>query len=72
MRQVISNDTGKELKIDGSMKTDVSIYADGEGGVFLGMCWHELLILGSVVARIKPDKVQGLIESIQNASKDID
>jgi hypothetical protein len=72
MRQVISNDTGKELKVDGSMKTDVSIDADGEGGVFLGMCWHEILPLGSVVARIEPDKVQGLIESIQKASKDID
>jgi hypothetical protein len=72
MRQVISNDTGKELKVDGSMKTDVSIYADGEGGIFLGMCWHEMLNLGSVVARIEPDKVQGFIESIQKSSKDID
>jgi hypothetical protein len=72
MRQVISNDTGKELKLDGSMKTDVSIEADGEGGVFLSMCWHEMLTLGSAVARIKPDKVQGLIEAIQDASKDID
>jgi hypothetical protein len=72
MRQAISNDTGKELKMDGSMKTDISIDADGEGGVFLGMCWHEMLTLGSIVARIEPDKVQGLIESIKKASKDVD
>jgi hypothetical protein len=71
MRQVISNDTGKELKFD-DMRTDVSIDADGEGGVILGMCWHEILSLGSVAARIEPDKVQGFIEAIQKASKDID
>jgi hypothetical protein len=72
MRQVISNDTGKELNMDGNMKTDVSIDADGEGGIFLGIYWHEILTLGSVVARIKPDKVQGFIESIKTASEDID
>lgn len=71
MRQVISEDTGKEQKF-GNMKTDVSIDADGEGGVFLGMCWHEVMPLGSVMARIEPDKVQGFIESIQKASKDKD
>jgi hypothetical protein len=72
MRQVISNDTGKELKLDGSMKTDVSVDADGEGGIFLGMRWHEMVNLGSVVTRIKPDEVKVLIEAIKKASEDID
>jgi hypothetical protein len=72
MRQAISNDTDEVLEMDGSMKTDIGIGADGEGGIFLTMCWHEMLTLGSIVARIEPDKVQGFIESIKKASKDVD
>jgi hypothetical protein len=74
MRKVYSGDTGKELPMDGSsgFNTDVQIDADGEGGVFLSMCWHEMRTLGSCVARINPDKVPSLIKAIQDASEYID
>jgi hypothetical protein len=70
MRKAFSGDTGKEMDLN--MKTDVSIWADGEGGVFITMCWHEIKPMGSVVARIIPDKVPGLIKAIQEASEDVD
>lgn len=72
MRKVYSGDTNKEMPMDGRFKTDVQIDADGEGGVFLSMCWHEMRTLGSAIARINPDRVPLLIKAIQDASEDVD
>lgn len=74
MRKVYSKDTNEELPMDGNsdFRADVQVDADGEGGVFLSMCWHEMRTLGSVAVRIFPEQVPVLIKAIQDVSKNVD
>jgi hypothetical protein len=70
MRQLISNDTGKASTME--LNTDINIHADGDGGVFLDVCWHEKKELGSVAVHLTADKAQELIDTIQLKCKDVD
>lgn len=69
MRKMISNDTGKECI---PMKADVSFIANGEGGAFISMCWHEIRELGSVCVNIPAEKINSVIKALQIAKTDID
>lgn len=72
MRKVYSNDTGEEVPMEASMKSDLELRADGEGGVFLMLCWHEIKPLGSVCVRIPPERIREFLKNIEACSKERD
>jgi hypothetical protein len=70
MRQLISNNTNKPPTIQ--TESDVEILPDGEGGIYLSLCWHKMIEVGSMAAHIPSHRISELLNYINLATEDKD